>query len=84
MGVKHQINIEEQDNFEKELIERFGKERVESWRKEFQDATIQNDFVFCKTMQKVELCEKVLRLFLHDIIKMQKRLLLFSSVCLTR
>ena len=71
MGVKHQINIEA-DDFEKELIKRVGKKRVESWKKEFQNATIQNDFVFCKTMQKLELCAEVLRLFLHDTIKIKQ------------
>ena len=71
MGVKHQINIEA-DDFEKELIDRVGKERVESWKKEFQNATIQNDFVFCKTMQKLELCAEVLRLFLHNTIKIKQ------------
>jgi len=72
MSVQHHINIDEQDKLEEELIKKVGKKRVESWKKEFQDATIQNDFVFCKTMQKIELCEKVLRLFLHDIIKIKQ------------
>ena len=71
MYVEHQINTRAQQNFEKELLERFGKETVESWRKEFQNATIQNDFVFCKTMQKLKLCAEVLRLFLQDVIKIK-------------
>ena len=58
MSVKHQISIGEQDKLEEELIKKVGKKRVESWKKKFQKATIQNDFVFCKTMQKLELCEK--------------------------
>ena len=72
MDAKHQINIEEQNNFEKKLIEKVGKKRVESWKKKFQNATIQNDFVFCKTMQKLELCAEVLRLFLQDSIKIKQ------------
>ena len=72
MSVQHHINIDEQDKLEEELIKKVGKKRVESWKKKFQKATIQNDFVFCKTMQKLELCEKVLRLFLHDIIKIKQ------------
>lgn len=71
MYVEHQINTRAQQNFEKELLERFGKETVESWRREFQNATIQNDFVFCKTMQKLKLCAEVLRLFLQDVIKIK-------------
>ena len=58
MSVQHHINIDEQDKLEEELIKKVGKKRVESWKKKFQKATIQNDFVFCKTMQKLELCEK--------------------------
>jgi len=60
MSIEQQISIEA-DNFERELIARFGKEMVESWKQEFKNATIQNDFVFCKTMQKLELCAEVLK-----------------------
>ena len=60
MSIEQQLNIEA-DNFEKELIKRVGKKRVESWKKEFQNATIQNDFVFCKTIQNPELCTEVLK-----------------------
>ena len=64
--------IEVQNNLETELIKRFGKKKVESWKKEFQNATIQNDFVFCKTMQNTKLCAEVLRLFLQDSIKIKQ------------
>ena len=46
MSIEQQISIEA-DNFERDLIVRFGKEMVESWKREFQNATTQG---FCDSV----------------------------------
>ena len=61
MSIEKEMNDQAYNELEKELIERFGKQQVEAWKKEFQNATIQNNFVFCKTMQNLEFCAEVLK-----------------------
>ena len=56
---------------EEDLISRYGREKVEAWKKAFQNATIRNDFIFCKAMQNMNICKEVLRLFLQDTIKIK-------------
>ena len=56
---------------EKELIDRFGKEKVAKWKEEFKKATIQNDFIFCKVAGKTEICTELLRRILGYVIKIK-------------
>ena len=56
---------------EEDLISRYGREKVEAWKKAFQNATIRNDFIFCKAMQNMNICKEVLRLFLQDTIEIK-------------
>ena len=56
---------------EEALISLYGKEKAETWKKEFQNATIRGDFIFCKAMQNMDICKEVLRLFLQDVVEIK-------------
>ena len=41
-------------------------------RKQFEELTIQDDFMFCKVMQNMNICKKVLELVLKEDISIKK------------
>ena len=41
-------------------------------RKQFEELTIQDDFMFCKVMQNMDICKKVLELVLEEELSIKK------------
>ena len=59
------------ENNERYYIKKYGKEKVERAKEIFRNATIRDDFIFCKVMELNFICMEVLRRILKKIIKIK-------------